>query len=142
MYIPVFSPAIGFAEEMKSHVPLAAGKMKYHAEINEQDTLADTVKAIYKAAGTLRVVCVIPGGEAGVDCADAVSERMNLRTNGTHIANRRDKKIQQELIKDAGMRSVRQAAGKKWSDVEDFLLHEVNAFCLIESFISMILLSI
>jgi biotin carboxylase len=34
------------------------------------------------------------------------------------------KKVQQELIRDAGMRSVRQAAGKKWEDVEEFLQKE------------------
>lgn len=69
---------------MKLHIPLAAGKMSYHAEITEQKTLSDTAKAIYQAAERLRVVCVLAGGEVGVDCADAVSERMNLRTNGAH----------------------------------------------------------
>jgi len=113
---------LGFSEEMKKHTPVAAGEMKYFAEVDEREDLADTVKAIYEAAGpTFRVVACLAGGEAGVDCADAVSERMNLRTNGTHIANRRDKKVQQELIRDAGMRSVRQAAGSKWEHVVDFL---------------------
>jgi len=115
---------LGFSEEMKTHTPGAAGEMKYFAEIDEQEDLADTVKVIYQAAGTLRVVACIAGGEAGVDCADAVSERMNLRTNGTHVANRRDKKIQQELIRDAGMRSVRQSAGSKWETVVEFLQSE------------------
>jgi biotin carboxylase len=114
----------GFSEEMKTHTPLAAGIMRYHAEVTERGTLAETVAEVYKAAGKLRVVACIAGGEAGVDCADALSERMGLRTNGTGIANRRDKKVQQELIRDAGMRSVRQAAGKTLEDVEDFLLME------------------
>jgi hypothetical protein len=77
------------------------------------------------------------GGEAGVDCADAVSERMSLRTNGTHIANRRDKKVQQEMIIAAGMRGVRQAAGQKFEDVVDFLQTEVSVlssvFCFANS---------
>jgi len=115
---------LGFSAEMKTHTPGAAGKMKYYAEVDELEELADTVRAIYEAAGKLRVVACIAGGEAGVDCADAVSERMNLRTNGTQVANRRDKKIQQELIRDAGMRSVRQAAGSKWEHVEKFLQTE------------------
>lgn len=113
--------SLGFSEEMKTHTPEAAGKMKYYAEVDELEDLVDTVKAIYEAAGKLRVVACIAGAEAGVDCADEVSERMNLRTNGTQVANRRDKKIQQELIRDAGMRSVRQAAGSKWEHVVDFL---------------------
>ena len=119
---------LGFSDEMKTHTPTAAGKMNYHAEVNECETLADTVQAIYKAAGNLRVVACLAGGEAGVDCADAVSERMSIRTNGTDIPNRRDKKIQQEIIRDAGMRSVRQAAGKKFEDVEDFLKTEVSNY--------------
>lgn len=122
--------------------------MKYHAEITECKTLEETTKAIYKAAGSLRVVACLAGGEAGVDCADAVSERMNLRTNGTNIANRRDKKVQQELIRDAGMRSVRQAAGKKWDDVVEFLNTEVSygghlhaAFCVFMLGIFLIVIS-
>ncbi len=61
-----------------------------------------------------------------MDCADAVSERMNFGTNGSQIVNRRDMKVQQELIRDTGMMSVRQAAGKKWEDVTEFLEKEVS----------------
>lgn len=52
---------------------------------------------------------------------------MLVRTNGAQgvFANRRDKKVQQELLKAAGMRSVRQAAGTEWNDtVESFLKNE------------------
>ena len=114
----------GFAPEMKLHVPLSCGEMNYFAELDEADTLGETVKVVFKAAGQLRVVACIAGGEAGVDLADALSERLELRTNGTAIPNRRDKKIQQELIKKHGLRSVRQAGGDKFSDVEDFLKTE------------------
>ena len=115
----------GFSEEMKQHIPLSCvGKMRYHAEVDEEDELADTAKAVYKAAGTFRIVACIAGGEAGVDLADALSERLNVRTNGTDIPNRRDKKLQQELIKACGLRSVRQAGGAKFSEVESFLRKE------------------
>jgi biotin carboxylase len=40
------------------------------------------------------------------------------------FANRRDKKVQQELVRDAGLRSVRQACGEKFSEVEEFLRTE------------------
>ena len=46
---------------MKSHTPPAAGEMKYHAEVTECESLADTVQAIYKAAGSLRVVACLAG---------------------------------------------------------------------------------
>ena len=115
----------GFAEEMKSHVPLSVkGKLNYFAEIEEAATLAETSQAVYMAAGQKRVVACIAGGEAGVDLADALSEKMAVRTNGTSIPNRRDKKLQQELIKKHGLRSVRQAGSDKFSDVEDFLKKE------------------
>ena len=46
---------------------------------------------------------------------------MTLRTD---IPNRRDKKLQQELIKENGLRSVRQACGTEFSQVESFLRSE------------------
>jgi len=116
----------GFSDEMKKHVPLSCGTMKYHAEVAEGDNIGETTKLLYKAAGQLRIVSCICGGEAGVDAADVLSERLMVRTNGAQgpFANRRDKKVQQELIKAAGMRSIRQAAGKQFSDVEAFLRSE------------------
>jgi len=116
----------GFSEEMKKHVPLSCGTMTYYDEVDEGDDLGSTVKDLYKAAGKLRIVACLCGGEAGVDAADLVSERLNVRTNGTQgaFAYRRDKKVQQELIKEAGIRSIRQCGGKEWSDVEAFLQKE------------------
>ena len=116
----------GFSEEMKKHVPLSCGTMNYHEEVTEGDNVGETTRDLYKAAGKLRIVACICGGEAGVDAADVLSERLMVRTNGAQgaFANRRDKKVQQELIKAAGLRSVRQAAGKKFSDVESFLRNE------------------
>eukprot|EP00547_Thalassionema_nitzschioides_P005643 CAMPEP_0194216736 /NCGR_PEP_ID=MMETSP0156-20130528/19566_1 /TAXON_ID=33649 /ORGANISM="Thalassionema nitzschioides, Strain L26-B" /LENGTH=949 /DNA_ID=CAMNT_0038945567 /DNA_START=101 /DNA_END=2950 /DNA_ORIENTATION=- len=111
----------GFAEGMKSHVPLSCEGLTYSAQLDEANTLDETVDLIRRAAGELRVVAAIAGGEAGVDLADALSERLRLRSNGTENPNRRDKKIQQELIKAAGFRSVRQSAGKTFTEVEQFL---------------------
>lgn len=116
----------GFSEQMKQHVPLSCGTMSYHAEVTEGENLGATTMALYKAAGALRIVACVCGGEAGVDAADRLSERLLVRTNGTEgaFARRRDKRVQQELVKAAGLRAVRQAAGSKFSDVEDFLRSE------------------
>jgi biotin carboxylase len=114
----------GFSEEMKTHVPLSCENLQNHAEVTEVGSLADTAQAVYKAAGKFRVVACMAGGEAGVDMADKLSERLAVRTNGTEIPNRRDKKVQQELIKAKGLRSVRQAAGDTFSQVEHFLRTE------------------
>ncbi|GAX17529.1 hypothetical protein FisN_18Lh175 [Fistulifera solaris] len=115
----------GFSEEMKKHIPLSCTSLVYHAEVTEPTTgLGDTQKLVLMAAGALRVVACLAGGEAGVDLADKLSERLQLRTNGTEIPNRRDKKIQQELIASSGLRSVRQAAGTTFAEVEHFLRTE------------------
>ena len=112
----------GFSPEMKLHVPLSCEGLSYDGELEEDPAGLDgTMERVLKAAGKLRVVAVIAGGEAGVDLADALSEKMKVRTNGTEIPNRRDKKVQQELIKAAGYRSVRQAGSDKFEDVEEFL---------------------
>jgi len=116
----------GFSEDMKTHVPKSAGVMHYHAECDQGATLEETARICREAAAGyhLQIVACIAGGEAGVDLADALSEHMELRTNGTEIPNRRDKKIQQELIRKAGLRSVRQAGSDKFADVEAFLRTE------------------
>jgi hypothetical protein len=115
----------GFSEQMKTHVPLSvAGKLNYFAEMDEQGSLAETVTAVRKTADNYRVIACVAGGEAGVDFADALSEALGVRTNGTEIPNKRDKKLQQDLIRKAGLRSVRQASGTEFEQVEPFLKRE------------------
>jgi len=122
----------GFAEEMKTHVPLSCAKeLKYVREIDEQGTLELTLKEIERhcTEADLEIVACLAGGEAGVDVADIVSEAMGLQSNGVlcvkgESLNRRDKKVQQELLRDAGMRAVRQAGSDKFEDVEEFLRTE------------------
>lgn len=62
-----------------------------------------------------------PNQFEGVDLADALSEHIKVRTNGTNIPNRRDKKVQQEIIRKHGLRSVRQAGGSDFASVKKFL---------------------
>jgi len=122
----------GFAEEMKTHVPLSCAKeLKYVREIDEQGTLELTLKEIERhcAEADLEIVACLAGGEAGVDVADIISEAMGLQSNGVlcvngKLLNRRDKKVQQELLRDAGMRAVRQAGSDKFEEVEEFLRTE------------------
>lgn len=115
----------GFAEEMKLHVPLICAGLEYYAEVTEIENDVDgTIALLRKSAGDLTIVACIAGGEAGVDFADVVSKKMGLLTNGTQIANRCDKKLQQELIAATGLRSVRQAGGDKFEDVEAFFKTE------------------
>lgn len=114
----------GFSEDMKQHVPLSVGDLEYHCVVDQQSTIEETVSVCQKTAEPYRVVACLAGGEAGVDVADALSEAMDVRSNGTTIPNKRDKKLQQELIQKCGLRSVRQAAGSEFPEVEPFLQRE------------------
>lgn len=112
---------------MKTHVPIMAASdpnFKYFKEVEEGETLQETIKIVNATASPYRIVACLAGGESGVDLGDCLSEALKIRTNGTDIPNRRDKKLQQELCRKAGLRSVRQAGGSKFSDVEDFLKRE------------------
>ena len=116
----------GFSMTMMTHVPVSCqGSLKYDIVLDELDTIQETASAVQQAArkNGLEIVSCVCGGEAGVDLADALSEELGLITNGTGL-NRRDKKVQQELAKAAGLRSVRQAAGKSFDEVEEFLKTE------------------
>lgn len=117
----------GFSETMKTHVPSSCrGKLQYAAEVDQPDSLQETADLVLDIADSNHwtIVACVCGGEAGVDLADALSETLGLITNGTHIPNRRDKKVQQELVKKAGLRSVRQAGGSSFDQVEAFLQSE------------------
>lgn len=112
---------------MKTHVPMLVSNdpaFKYFTEVNEGETLEETVSIVHKAAGSYRVIACCAGGESGVDLADALSEALKVRSNGTDVPNRRDKKVQQELCRRSGLRSARQAGGSEFSQVEDFLKRE------------------
>jgi biotin carboxylase len=117
----------GFSEVMKTHVPKSATGLTWDLVLDEQTTLDQTANLVYRNAELMdmKIVACVCGGEAGVDLADALSEYMGLLSNGTSVANRRDKKVQQELIKEAGLRSIRQVSGTSYTaEVHDFLEKE------------------
>ena len=129
----------GFSAEMKTHVPLSCRDLTYVEELDDELhwTLDDLVRAVYQAKGRAArkigkmedyytIAGCIAGGEAGVDMADALSEKLGVLSNGTKgdFANRRDKRVQQDLVRQSGLRAVRQACGEKFEDVEEFLKRE------------------
>jgi biotin carboxylase len=87
----------------------------------ECSTIAGTAQAIRESvAGALSLRACIVGCETGVRLADALSQELGLRTNGTHV-NRRDKSEQQKCVNLAGLRSVREAVGTEWHSVQNFV---------------------
>jgi biotin carboxylase len=123
-YVVIAAWSREVSEEMRTHVPELARNLKYHAEIEEFPTVAETAKAVTTAVGcNHELLACIVGCETGVKLADALSEKLGLRTNGTEI-NRRDKSVQQKCIKSAGMRAVRETVGTEWSSAEAFVNSE------------------
>ena len=113
------------SDELKNHVPLSCSNMaEYYGAIVERDDIMSTMEAVYKKAGSKKIVACLAGGETGVDLADQLSEKMKVRTNGVTLGNRKDKKFQQEIIRKHGLRSIRQAGGAEFSQVEEFLRSE------------------
>ncbi|WP_225830418.1 ATP-grasp domain-containing protein [Streptomyces sp. NK08204] len=78
----------------------------YRDNIVHRGDLAATARAV----AAHRPVAVVPGGEAGVELADALSELLGLPTNGTALsAARRNKYLMIETVRQAGLAAARQA---------------------------------
>lgn len=60
------------------------------------------------------LAAVICGGDSGVNTADALSEALDLRSNGMRHGNRRDKLVQQQALQAAGLRFARTVSGTTW----------------------------
>lgn len=109
--------------DLRMHVPPEATDLEYFAEIDELPTIAETAAALREVVGSIQLVACIVGGESGVTLADALSEELGLRTNGSNNlpGARRNKSVQQQCVRGAGLRAVREACGTRWSDVAAFL---------------------
>jgi hypothetical protein len=66
-YLLIAVWTIGFAEEMKSHVPRSCGRMDYFAEIDQADTLEESKARLVEAAKGREIFCCFAGGEAGTN---------------------------------------------------------------------------
>ncbi len=67
------------------------------------------VELTCKAVAEHAPIAVVTGGELGVELADRLSEALGLTSNGTALsAARRDKYLQTETVRAAGLRTARQ----------------------------------
>lgn len=68
------------------------------------------------------IIAVIPGAETGVELADQLSWKMGLRSNGVEKSlARRNKYHMGELVRQAGVRAVKQAVCTTIEQVDEFL---------------------
>jgi len=113
--------------EFRSHVPncCKTNGFAFFAEIEEEPTIAETAAAVRKVAGSMPIVACIVGGESGVTLADSLSCELEVVSNGIFAGgDRRNKSVQQKAIKAAGLRAVREACGKTYSEVRAFVESE------------------
>lgn len=96
----------------------------YERSFQEQDYLANVVHSgdIEKTAQTLQEFApdeIIVGIESGVELADALSEMMHTRTNGTAQSSHRRNKFEMiEAVRAAGLRVARQQEVSRPEDVK------------------------
>jgi len=109
--------------DMKTHRPESAKEVQYAKEVDELQTLKQTADAVKRACKGFELVAVIIGCETGVTLGDALSEELGLTSNGT-VHHRRNKNVQQQLVKSCGLRAVREACGSRWEDVQGFVVSE------------------
>ena len=95
---------------------------KLLAELDEQPTVEGTAQRLCEACRMRDcLAAVICGGDSGVNVTDALSEALNLRGNGTlSSGHRRDKWVQQEALKAAGVRYARTVCGTTWKQIATF----------------------
>ena len=115
----------GIPQELKEHVPDNCRGISYTAKIDEAPTLEKTASLLIETVGSKDdIQCVFAAGEFGVDLADSLTEYFGLPGNVKLARSRRDKQYQQQRIAAKGLRSIREAGGSKFSDVEPFLRSE------------------
>lgn len=114
------------SDENRFHVPAetAAASNLYLAEVKEDgkclEELASQLRTLSEPSSICSVLC---GGETGVKVADALSEYMGCRSNGTDggaMKDRRDKSLQQDAVRRSGLRACREACGHVWEEVAAF----------------------
>ena len=51
----------GFAEAMKTHVPMSCGELHWYGQLDELKTLEETANAVQKLAGDMDIIGCIAG---------------------------------------------------------------------------------
>lgn len=91
-----------------------------NTSIEFENALVDLVKNLKSLP--LNINAVFAGAETGVELADALSEKLGVRTNGTALTEaRRNKYIMGETVRAAGLRAVYQLRASQWSAIEEWI---------------------
>eukprot|EP00456_Euglypha_rotunda_P039680 TRINITY_DN3058_c0_g1_i10.p1 TRINITY_DN3058_c0_g1~~TRINITY_DN3058_c0_g1_i10.p1 ORF type:complete len:576 (-),score=63.92 TRINITY_DN3058_c0_g1_i10:11-1588(-) len=97
-------------------------KVEFINTIQHKGDLDETVKKIKQLKLGDNLIGCTPGCETGVELADAISEALGLRTNGTQLSDtRRNKYLMGEQVRRAGVRAVQQARVRSLEEINQFL---------------------
>jgi hypothetical protein len=96
------------------------GSCKLKGNLEKSQALQGLIEDI-RSVG-IPVSAVLAGAEPGVELADALSEGMGLRTNGTASTEvRRNKFAMGEAVRSAGLRAVKQLKSSTWGEIEAWI---------------------
>eukprot|EP00808_Paulinella_micropora_P006701 g65337.t1 len=99
-------------------------KIEYAATVQHRGDLNSTLEELQDQAEEhgLEILGVTPGCETGVELADALSEALDLRTNGTDLSDcRRHKFRMTEQVRRKGVPAASQALASTLSQCDRFL---------------------
>lgn len=95
--------------------------------IQHDSSNSDSEEALKRTLGALQkqgnpVLAILPGLETGVELARILAERMDTRTNGGKVTDlmRSNKTNMQEILRAAGLKTIRQAWCHSEEDVSAF----------------------
>jgi len=107
-------------------------RLEYVATVQHKGDLAETIRAFETFKSTWQILGCIPGCETGVELADAISEALGLRGNGTELSDcRRHKFLMNERVRSQGVPAVRQARASSIEQVNKFIKQFGDNFKLV-----------
>ena len=114
----VYSAHLDQLERVQSLVP-AGLQLTFSSITAFSDNIDEMIRTITLSAP---ITAVVAGAETGVELADALSERMGLRSNGTASTSvRRNKFLMGEAVRASGLRAVKQLKSSAWGEVESWI---------------------
>eukprot|EP01031_Cornospumella_fuschlensis_P040026 gene40026-48765_t len=115
--VAVYSAKLEQLANLQSLVPAGLTVVFEHVVGFEDD-----IDVMVTKLREFNLAALLAGTETGVELADMLSERLNLRTNGTALSEaRRNKYVMGETVRAAGIRAVKQLKASSWGEIESWL---------------------
>jgi hypothetical protein len=124
-----------FAEVYPEHIQnlvLEGIRLEYVGTVQHKGDLAETVSQITQLKSKWNILGCTPGCETGVELADALSEALGLRTNGTTLSDcRRNKFMMNDQVRKNNVPSVLQQRASTIEQVNKFIKSFGSTFKLV-----------